>query len=205
MVRLGRRRAARSCDTDSASGAATTPATPAGTAMTYPIRLRVTLAPLALLAMMACVTTPAPVALTAATPEVMVAAIRAAAGNDASELAVQPLRDPMVEDLRQAATHLQAQRKYADAAAVLDQALTITGDEPGLLQERAEAAVLMADFRAAEGFARRADGLGAKVGPLCRRHWATVQQARLIAGDAPGAGAAKTRIQACKVAGPQRF
>ncbi len=177
--------------------------------MTCSIRMRVALLSFALFVIAACATTPAPVsqplALTAATPEAMVATIRAAAGNDPDELAVQPLRDPMVEDLRQAATRLEAQRQYAQAVAALDQALAISGDDPALLQERAEAAVLLRDFEAAESYARRADALGAKVGPLCRRHWATVQQARLMAGDAPGAAAARTRIEACKVAGPNRF
>ena len=46
-------------------------------------------------------TTPAP--LTTATPEAMVAAIRAAATRDEAELSVQPLRDADIEDLRQQA------------------------------------------------------------------------------------------------------
>ena len=156
----------------------------------------------------ACSTTPSappPVALTTATPQAMVAAIRASAGHDDAELAVQPLRDPMVEDLRQAATRFEAQGRYADAAAALDKALAIVPEDPALLQERAEAALLLKDPAGAESRARRADELGAKVGPLCRRHWATVRQVRLLAGDAPGAASAQTRIDACKVAGPNRF
>jgi tetratricopeptide (TPR) repeat protein len=156
----------------------------------------------------ACSTTPSatpPVALTDATPEAMVAAIRAAAGNDERELAVQPLRDPMVEDLRQSATRLEAQQQYVEAAAALDKALAIVPEDPALLQERAEAALLLKDPVAAEALARRAYGLGAKVGPLCRRHWTTVRQARLLAGDAAGAAQALTQVEACKVAGPNRF
>ena len=148
---------------------------------------------------------PRPVALTTATPEAMVAAIRASAGHDDSELAVQPLRDPMVEDLRQAATRMEVQGRYTDAAAALDKALAIVPEDPALLQERAEAALLLKDPAGAERLARRADALGARVGPLCRRHWATVRQVRLLAGDAPGAAGAQTRIDACKVAGPNRF
>jgi tetratricopeptide (TPR) repeat protein len=156
----------------------------------------------------ACSTTPSatpPVALTDATPEAMVAAIRAAAGNDERELAVQPLRDPMVEDLRQSATRLEAQQQYVEAAAALDKALAIVPEDPALLQERAEAALLLKDPVAAEALARRAYGLGAKVVPLCRRHWTTVRQARLLAGDAAGAAQALTQVEACKVAGPNRF
>lgn len=148
---------------------------------------------------------PPPAALAAASPQAIVAAIRAAAGQDERELAVQPLRDPRVEDLRQAATQLELQRRYAQAAAALDQALAITPDDPALLQERAEAALLLADPAGAEARARRAYDLGAKVGPLCRRHWATVRQVRLLGGDAVGAAAAQVQAGACKVAGPNRF
>jgi tetratricopeptide (TPR) repeat protein len=156
----------------------------------------------------ACTTTPPAtpsVALTDASPEAMVATIRAAAGNDERELAVQPLRDPMVEDLRQSATRLETQQHYAEAAAALDQALAIVPEDPALLQERAEAALLLKDPAAAEALARRAYDLGAKVGPLCRRHWTTVRQTRLLAGDATGAAQALAQVEACKVAGPNRY
>lgn len=143
--------------------------------------------------------------LTNATPEQMVAAVRAAAGNDDKELSVQPLRDPMVEDLRQTAERLEREKHYQDAAAALDKALAITPDDPAVLQERAEAALFLRDTDNAEKLARRGFELGAKVGPLCRRHWATVQQARLVAGDATGAATAKTSLDACTVAGVDRF
>lgn len=143
--------------------------------------------------------------LTDATPEQMVAQIRAAAGDDSSELAVHPLRDPMVEDLRQDAAQLERQKRYKDAAAALDRALAVTPDDPATLQERAEIALLMGDPDKAETLARRGFELGAKVGPLCRRHWATVEQTRLVAGDAAGAASARTRVEACKVAGLERF
>ncbi len=148
---------------------------------------------------------PSPPPLTTATPEAMVATIRAAASHDDSELAVQPLRDPRVEDLRQQAVRLEAMRRYAEAAAALDKALAIVPTDPALLQERAEAAVLLKDYAGAEQFARRAHALGAKVGPLCRRHWATVQQMRRVAGDVTGAASAQAQLEACKVAAPNRF
>ena len=154
----------------------------------------------------ACATSPAPVAVPPAIDaDALVAAIRAAAGSDAGELAVQPLRDPMVEDLRQAAVRFEAQRNHAEAAAALDRALQVSSDDPALLQERAEAAVLLHDFAGAEALARRAYGLGAKVGPLCRRHWATVAQVRGLAKDAAGVASAHAQLQACKVAGPTRY
>jgi tetratricopeptide (TPR) repeat protein len=164
---------------------------------------------LALLALLAGCATPPPAApeaasLTSATPEQIVALIRAS-GEAGDELAVQPLRDPGVEDLRQTATRLEARRQYAEAAAALDQALDIVADDPALLQERAELALLLRQYDDAEQRARRADALGSQVGPLCRRHWATVRQVRLLAGDADGASSAAARVEACTVAAPNRF
>jgi len=157
----------------------------------------------------ACTTTPpppaAPVSLTTASPEAMVAAIRATATHDDAELAVQPLRDPMVEDLREQAQRLEAQKHYQDAAVALDKALVLVPDDPALMQERAETALLLRDYAAAERLARQAYAIGAKVGPLCRRHWATIEQTRLVAGDGAGAASAKAGIDACTVSGPNRF
>ena len=148
---------------------------------------------------------PPPAALTTATPEAMVATIRAAAGQDPNELNVQPLRDPQVEDLRQEAQQAEAQHRDGDAAAALDRAIALVPDDPALLQERAEVALLLKDPATAERLARDAEARGAHVGPLCRRHWATIEQTRLLAGDAAGAADAHARIAACTVAPPPRY
>ena len=137
----------------------------------------------------------------------LVAQIRAAVGpEDAKdELAIQPLRDPMVEDFRQQATRFENEHKYAEAAAALDQALAIVGDDPAVLQERAEAALLAADFAGAEAFARKAHDVGAQVGPLCRRHWATIRASREHAKDDAGVAEAQKQFDACRVAAPPRY
>lgn len=180
----------------------------------------------------ACATAPAPEPgfVSTIAPETMVASIRAAAGDADAELAVQPLRDSTVEDLRQQAAHLEGKRLYRAAATALDQALVINPEDPALLQERAEAAVLLREFDDAERLARRAYDLGAKVGPLCRRHWATVKAIReqrveaasakadtekraedvasrstQVASLAAGVAEADGHILSCKVAGPSRF
>lgn len=156
-------------------------------------------------------TTSAP--LTPATPPVpkvapeqrLAAAISASAGADDRELAVQPLRDPQVQDLREAATAAIAARNYAAAAEALNQALLIVADDPAVLQERAEVALLQADNERAETLAKRAFDLGSKVGPLCRRHWATIEQARLARGLAQDAASAHAQIAGCTVAGLNRM
>lgn len=143
--------------------------------------------------------------VSAVPPQAMVQAIRAAAGDGDGELAVQPLRDPMVEDLRTRAVALEGQGDLDGAAAALDQALEIVDGDPALLQERAEIAILQNDLPRATQLAERAYALGAQVGPLCRRHWITLEQVRLSTGDAAGAVQARSQADGCRVAGPARY
>ena len=166
-------------------------------------------APFLVLLLAACAGGPSssarPQPLTDATPGQMLAAIEAAAGNGDGELAVMPLRDPMVEDLRERARAARGQSRYDEAADALERALAIVDDDPALLQERAEVALLQRDFERAGALAERAFALGAQVGPLCRRHWATIEQVRLATGDAEGAASAAHQVQGCRVAGPERY
>lgn len=138
------------------------------------------LAVLTALAAACTVAPPQPTALAEANfnGEAAVAKVRASGGADARELDVQPIRDTQVEDLRQRAVALEKTRKYADAAAALDQALQINAHDPALLQERAEAALLLHRLDDAERYAQQAYDAGSKVGPLCRRHWATITEVR---------------------------
>ncbi len=171
------------------------------------LRLFRTCAPIAALLLASCASPPALQAPepAQAEPARMVATVRAAAGSGEGELAVQPLRDSRVEDLRQQAIEFEEQGKYAESAAALDQALAITPDDPAVLQERAEAALLLKDFAGAEQRARRAFEIGSQVGPLCRRHWATVRAVRYAANDGAGAAQAQQQMDACKVAPPPRY
>jgi tetratricopeptide (TPR) repeat protein len=128
-----------------------------------------------------CVSAPVPetpVPRDPVTPGQRVAAIHAAAGDDDRELAVQPLRDPQVEDLREQAQQARAAGNVAAAAEALNQALLLVPEDPAVLQERAEVALLQGDFPRADTLAQRAFQLGSQVGPLCRQHWETVRQVR---------------------------
>ncbi len=148
---------------------------------------------------------PAPVAVDTTTPAQHLAAVDAIAGPDDKELSVQPLRDPQVEDLRQTAL---AQRQAGDldgAAIHLDQALELVAEDPAVLQERADVALLQGQWAPAEQFARRAIDLGSKTGPLCRRHWATIEQARLARGEKENAVSARAQIEGCTVPGIKRY
>jgi len=159
------------------------------------------------LALAACVTPPpvvkAPVDTT--TPAQRLAAVDAGGGNDDKELAVQPLRDSAVEDLRQAALARRQANDLAGAAAALDQALAIMASDPSVLQDRAEIALLQGEWAAAETFARKSVELGSKTGPLCRRHWATIEQSRLARGEKENAASAHAQLEGCTVPGIMRY
>lgn len=148
----------------------------------------------------ACNSTPPAPEWTGPAPEQLVAEIRAAGKAAADELDVQPLRDPMVEDLRVKAAQAERRRDYAEAATVLDQALGLSPEDPALLQERAEVAVLLKDLDKAGTLARRAFETGAKVGPLCRRHWATIRHQLVFRQRALQAQAAARKLKGDKLA-----
>lgn len=170
----------------------------------------------------ACASTPPVEQAPAFDAAAAVAAIRAAGSSSAKELVIRPLGSNGVEDLRDQSTRLEAEGRYADAAAVLDQALAISPDDPVLLQERAEAALLLHDLDTAERLARQAAATGTEVGPQCRRHWETVAQVLALrappepAADgsaspqpqpATSAAVVEARRQrdACTVAAPPRY
>ena len=123
----------------------------------------------------------------------LVAEVRASGVEAEDALDVQPLRDPEVQDLREAAASAVAARNYAAAAEALNHALLIVADDPAVLQERAEVALLQADNERAEALSRPALDLGSRVGPLGLRHWATIAQARPARGPRQGAGGGAQR------------
>ncbi|MFT4198463.1 MAG: hypothetical protein QM601_11260, partial [Pseudoxanthomonas sp.] len=148
---------------------------------------------------------PVPAAAPAVAPAQRMAEVQAAAAGDDRELDVQPLRDPQVEDLRQAAQAARTRGDLGVAGDDLNQALMISPEDPALLQERAEVALLQGEWERAEALARKAVQLGSKTGPLCRRHWATIEQSQLARGQDLNAASAHAQIAACTVAGVQRY
>ena len=134
-----------------------------------------------------------------------VAAIRAAGDREKSIIDVNPLRDPGITSLQDAAQRDEQAGKYADAAAKLDQALKLNPDSPDLLQERAEMAVRLKDFSAAEKLAHKSWSLGPRLGPLCARNWQTIVEMRLQARDANGAATARKWVGQCHKAGIPRY
>ncbi|MFT3762147.1 MAG: hypothetical protein QM761_05945 [Pseudoxanthomonas sp.] len=138
-------------------------------------------------------------------PQQRLSAVLAAAGGDDKELSVQPLRDPQVEDLRAKAAQAMAAQDYAAAADALNQALLIVADDPAVLQERAEVALVQGEYERAQTLAQRAVDLGSAVGPLCRRHWATIEQAQQALGLDTEAAVSHGKIEGCTVSGVNRM
>jgi tetratricopeptide (TPR) repeat protein len=134
-----------------------------------------------------------------------VTAIRAAGDREKSIIAVNPLRDPGIGALQDAAQRDEQAGKYADAATTLDQALKLSPDSPDLLQERAEMAVRLKDFSAAEKLAHKSWSLGPRLGPLCARNWQTIVEMRLQARDHAGAETARKWVGQCHKAGIPRY
>jgi tetratricopeptide (TPR) repeat protein len=155
----------------------------------------------------ACVSTPPspPVVQDTTTPAQRLAAVEAIAGVDDTELSVQPLRDAQVDDLRENAIAKRKAGDLAGAAEDLNQALMLVDNDPGILQERAEVALLQADWARAETLAKKAVDLGSRTGPLCRRHWATIEQSRLARAEKENAVSAHAQIEGCTVPGIKRF
>ncbi|GHH58187.1 MAG: tetratricopeptide repeat protein [Gammaproteobacteria bacterium] len=170
-------------------------------------KLRYALAVAVSAALAACTSTPPPppAPVATVTPAQRMAEIEKIAGVDDTELTVQPLRDPQVDDLREAAGSKRTAGDLAGAATALEQALKLVPNDPGVLQERAEIALLQQDYAGAERFAKQAVDLGSRTGPLCRRHWATIEQARLARGEKENAASAHAQIEGCTVPGIKRY
>lgn len=168
-------------------------------------RIRLSLAALVALLLAGCFNAPPPQEAPVRPAHDMVAAIRAAGAHEQSVIDVAALRDPGVTALQDAARADERAGHYADAAAKLDQALKLSPESPDLLQDRAEVAVRLHDYTAAERLARQSWSLGPQLGPLCARNWQTVVEMRLQAGDEAGAATARKGVKDCHKEGVPRY
>lgn len=167
---------------------------------------------LACIALAGCATAPPP----SPSPPVLdtraaLAAVRSAGTPAANEVAVVPLRDPQAVDLAEGAARAESAGRFDDAAKLLDRALALAGDDPVLLQSRAEVALASGELSAAAQWAARSYALGPKLGPLCRRQQETLLQVATLQarqGDATAdarQAAAKAARDACTVTPPPRY
>lgn len=135
----------------------------------------------------------------------MLASIRAAGEKEKSAIDVNPLRDPGVASLQDAAQADIRGAQFDAAAAKLDQALKLSPTSPDLLQERAEVAIRLKDYANAEQLAKKSWELGPRLGPLCARNWQTIAELRKHAGDDAAAATADKWAKQCHVEGVPRY
>lgn len=169
---------------------------------------RLALTAAVLLPLAACVTEPPPAPAPApprVTPTQALNAVLAVAKADDREVSIEPVRDPQVEDLREASVAAQRRRDWQGSADALNQALLLSPEDPAVLQERAEVALALGEWERAETLSRKALSLGSKTGPLCRRHWATIEQSQLARNEDQNAASAHAQIASCTVAGFDRM
>lgn len=163
----------------------------------------------ALLALAACSSPPAPQKPAAAKPVApardLVAEVRAAGTASDDEFEVQPLRDPVIEDLRASATQAETARKFAEADAFLQEALDITPDDPELLQWRAELALAQGNYERTIQLANVSYEKGPKLGGLCRRNWTAIKVSREMSELPAAAEAAAQQAARCTVEPPVRM
>lgn len=171
--------------------------------------LRLSAVPVALSVLLAACNQPSAPSPQATRPtrsdDQMLASIRAAGDKEKSAIDVNPLRDPGVAALQDAADGDIRTGQYDAAATKLDQALKRSPDSPDLLQDRAEVAVYQHDYALAQKLAQQSWTLGPKLGPLCARNWETIAQLRKEAGDEAGATTAQNWVAKCHVQGVNRY
>ena len=171
-------------------------------------RLRIVATALGLAVLAACSAPPAPqkVAPRAPVPERdVLAEVRAAGAEGQDSLDVQPLRDPVITDLREAATRHESARDWKKADAALAEALMLTPDDPDLLQWRAELALVQRDYDEAVRLANASWENGPRLGALCRRNWTAIRIARELTGYPDAATAAAGQVARCTVEPPVRM
>lgn len=178
--------------------------------MTRMVMVRIFLMILVLSLLSACVTTPTPtpqVALEHPVPpgRDLIAEVRAAADGVVDGFDVTPLHDPTIADLRDRAIWLESERDFVQADAVLEQALTLTPDNPDLLQWRAELALALGRFDDAVRFANASWEAGPRLGSLCRRNWTAIQLAREFTNYPHAAEVASAQMARCTVEPPVRM
>lgn len=128
------------------------------------------------------------------------------AGADADDaIEVQPLQDPAITDLREAAARLEQAHAYEAADAIVQQALTLAPGDPELLQWRAELALAMGQLDAAVRLANASWEVGPRLGSLCRRNWAAIRLARELRGLPDAAAVAAAQAARCTIAPPARM
>lgn len=120
-------------------------------------------------------------------------------------LEVTPLRDPVITDLLDQASRHEQARQFAAAEKAIGQALTLSPDDPQILQWQAELALAQGHYEQAMRLANSSWEKGPRLGGLCRRNWATIRIAGELTDNPEVAANAAARIGQCTVEAPLRM
>ncbi len=148
---------------------------------------------------------PGPASAPAPLRDVLAEVRAAGVETEADGIDVTPLRDPVVDDLRDRAARHEAERDYAAADAVLEDALRLVPGDPELLQWRAELALVRGAWDDAVRLASEAWERGPRLGGLCRRSWTVIRLAREFTGHPDAASAAQAQLMRCTIEPPVRM
>ncbi|HRO86543.1 MAG TPA: tetratricopeptide repeat protein [Chiayiivirga sp.] len=148
---------------------------------------------------------PEPAPVPEPTRDVLAEVRAAGVETDADGIDVTPLREAVVDDLRERAARLEAERDYAAADAALEDALRLAPDNPELLQWRAELALARGAWDDAVRLASESWERGPRLGGLCRRSWTVIRLARELTGYPDAATAAQSQMTRCTVEPPVRM
>lgn len=161
------------------------------------------------IALAGCASAPSPPAATTrpeVDPAALLARLRAQAASEGAEsVDVVPLRDAERAHRLARAHQLAVRGEIAAARAEIAAALARSPDDPELLQEAAELALLERDWEQALRLAGRSYEHGPRLGELCRRNWLLVGAVRGVRADAEGEAMARYRLGLCSPPGPVRM
>lgn len=118
---------------------------------------------------------------------------------------VVPLRDAEREHWLQQLRERAQSNDIDGARNTVASALSVNPDDPELLQEAAELALLARDWEQAIALAGKSYELGPRLGLLCRRNWLTVAAARDALADHERSQTARERLAICSPPPPVRM
>ncbi|HET9048338.1 MAG TPA: tetratricopeptide repeat protein [Chiayiivirga sp.] len=140
-----------------------------------------------------------------APPRDLIAEVRAAGRDAIDGIDIQAFQDPIITDLRDTALKQEHEYLYREADATVQHALSLTPDDPELLQWRAELALAMGHLDDAVRLANASWERGPRLGSLCRRNWAAIRLARELNALPDAAAVAAAQGERCTVAPPIRM
>ncbi len=131
--------------------------------------------------------------------------VRAPSGGSGEELQVFGVRNPAVVALSRDAQGAERAGDLERAEMLLERALRIDGRDPAVLQHMAEVQLARGHLEQARSFAQRSWELGPQVGEICERTLRTLIVVSERGAEWEEARRARLRLDACRVAPPERF